>query len=77
MTLSVAPDDIVQRHADVASDARAPLLVLEPLGEFLDDHGLGSGGIEELAQRLEDEQRRARVGRHVRVALDDVIGRNR
>ena len=45
MTLSVAPDDIVRRHADVASSARAPLLVLEPLQEFLDEHGLGSGEI--------------------------------
>jgi aminoglycoside phosphotransferase (APT) family kinase protein len=38
-----APDDIVRRHADVASDARPPLLVLEPLREFLDAHGLGAG----------------------------------
>jgi aminoglycoside phosphotransferase (APT) family kinase protein len=41
----VAPDDIVERHADVAPDARPPLLVLEPLRAFLDEHGLGSGEI--------------------------------
>jgi aminoglycoside phosphotransferase (APT) family kinase protein len=38
-----APDDIVATHADVAPDARPPLLVLEPLREFLDAHGLGAG----------------------------------
>jgi aminoglycoside phosphotransferase (APT) family kinase protein len=38
-----APDDIVLTHADVAPDARPPLLVLEPLREFLDAQGLGSG----------------------------------
>jgi aminoglycoside phosphotransferase (APT) family kinase protein len=38
-----APDDIVARHVDVAPDARPPLLVLEPLREFLDAHGLGAG----------------------------------
>jgi aminoglycoside phosphotransferase (APT) family kinase protein len=45
MSPAVAPDDIVHSHADVASGARPPLLVLEPLRAFLDEHGLGSGEI--------------------------------
>ncbi|HEY3828105.1 MAG TPA: phosphotransferase family protein [Solirubrobacteraceae bacterium] len=43
MSAPTAPDDIVRTHADVAPDARPPLLVLEPLREFLDAHGLGAG----------------------------------
>jgi aminoglycoside phosphotransferase (APT) family kinase protein len=43
MSAPAAPDDIVATHADVAPDARPPLLVLEPLREFLDAHGLGAG----------------------------------
>lgn len=46
MSASVAPDDIVNRHGDVAQGAREPLLVLEPLERFLDEHGLGEGAIE-------------------------------
>jgi aminoglycoside phosphotransferase (APT) family kinase protein len=46
MTLSVARDDIVDSHAEVGPDARPPLLVLEPLKAFLDEHGLGEGEIE-------------------------------
>jgi len=38
-----APDDVVQTHADVSPAARPPLIVVEPLREFLDAHGLGSG----------------------------------
>ncbi len=45
MSAAVAPDDIVERHADVAPSARPPLLVLEPLRAFLDEHDLGSGDI--------------------------------
>ncbi|MFZ1927166.1 MAG: phosphotransferase family protein [Solirubrobacteraceae bacterium] len=45
MSAAVAPDDIVERHADVASGARPPLLVLEPLRAFLDEHDLGAGEI--------------------------------
>jgi aminoglycoside phosphotransferase (APT) family kinase protein len=46
MTVSRAPDDVVERHAEVAADARPPLLVLEPLEAFLDEHGLGEGAID-------------------------------
>jgi aminoglycoside phosphotransferase (APT) family kinase protein len=46
MTLSVARDDIVYSHAEVGPDARPPLLVLEPLKAFLDEHRLGEGEIE-------------------------------
>src|ERR1700726_2470498 len=46
MTLSVARDDIVDSHAEVGPDARVPLLVLEPLEHFLDEHGIGTGEIE-------------------------------
>jgi aminoglycoside phosphotransferase (APT) family kinase protein len=42
--MSLAPDDIVATRADVAAGARDPLLVVEPLVEFLDAHGLGPGG---------------------------------
>ena len=45
MSAAVAPDDIVETRADVATGARPPLLVLEPLRDFLDEHGLGAGGI--------------------------------
>ncbi len=45
MSPAVAPDDIVHSHADVAPDARPPLLVLEPLQTFLEEHGLGAGEI--------------------------------
>jgi aminoglycoside phosphotransferase (APT) family kinase protein len=45
MSASIAPDDIVQTHAEVAPGARAPLLVLDPLARFLDEHGIGSGEI--------------------------------
>jgi aminoglycoside phosphotransferase (APT) family kinase protein len=46
MALSVAPDDIVNTPAEAAGNERPPLLVLEPLGRFLDQHGLGEGAIE-------------------------------
>ncbi len=36
MSVTLAPDDIVHTHAEGAANAREPLLVLEPLIEFLD-----------------------------------------
>jgi aminoglycoside phosphotransferase (APT) family kinase protein len=45
MSAAIAPDDIVATHADIAPNAREPLLVLEPLAAFLDQHGIGSGEI--------------------------------
>jgi aminoglycoside phosphotransferase (APT) family kinase protein len=38
-----APDDVVATHAAAAGNAREPLLVVEPLRAFLDEHGLGTG----------------------------------
>src|SRR2546427_13059607 len=46
MALSVAPDDIVNSPAEARGNARPPLLVLEPLREFLDERGLGEGEIQ-------------------------------
>jgi aminoglycoside phosphotransferase (APT) family kinase protein len=45
MSAQIAPDDIVQTHADGEANDRHPLLVLEPLEAFLDEHGIGSGEI--------------------------------
>jgi len=45
MTVAPAPDDIVATHAEAERNDRVPLLVLEPLAAFLDQHGLGSGPI--------------------------------
>ncbi len=46
MSAAVAPDDIVRTHSDAADNARPPLLVIEPLRAFLDEHGIGEGEIE-------------------------------
>src|SRR6266566_8929185 len=46
MALSVAPDDIVNTPAEARGNERPPLLVLEPLREFLDRHGLGEGEVQ-------------------------------
>lgn len=46
MSVAVAPDDIVQTRADVQPGAREPLLVLDALQRFLDEHGIGEGPIE-------------------------------
>jgi aminoglycoside phosphotransferase (APT) family kinase protein len=40
MPVALAPDDIVRTHADAAANAREPLIVLEPLIEWLDAQGL-------------------------------------
>ena len=45
MTVAPAPDDIVATHAEAERNERVPLLVLEPLAAFLDEHGLGAGPI--------------------------------
>jgi aminoglycoside phosphotransferase (APT) family kinase protein len=42
----IAPDDLVSTHEQGAANERAPLLVLDPLRAFLDEHGLGSGEVE-------------------------------
>jgi aminoglycoside phosphotransferase (APT) family kinase protein len=46
MSMTIAPDDIVRTHAEASANARVPLLVLEPLREFLDEHDLGEGDLE-------------------------------
>jgi aminoglycoside phosphotransferase (APT) family kinase protein len=46
MSAAIAPDDIVHTTADGERNSRVPLLVLEPLERFLDEHGIGSGEIE-------------------------------
>jgi aminoglycoside phosphotransferase (APT) family kinase protein len=46
MSASIASDDIVRSAADAKANSRPPLLVLEPLERFLDEHGLGAGVIE-------------------------------
>jgi aminoglycoside phosphotransferase (APT) family kinase protein len=40
MPVTLAPDDVVQTHQEGADNEREPLLVLEPLREFLSAHGL-------------------------------------
>jgi aminoglycoside phosphotransferase (APT) family kinase protein len=40
MSVTIAPDDIVRTHADGAANTREPLLVMDPLIEFLAGHGL-------------------------------------
>jgi len=42
-THALAPDDVVRTHAQSAAQEREALLVLEPLLEFLDARGIGSG----------------------------------
>lgn len=42
----LAEDDVVARHEDAEGAARPPLVVLEPLAEFLDGAGIGSGEME-------------------------------
>jgi aminoglycoside phosphotransferase (APT) family kinase protein len=41
----IAPDDIVRTHEEAAANDRPPLVVTEPLERFLDENGLGSGGL--------------------------------
>jgi aminoglycoside phosphotransferase (APT) family kinase protein len=46
VTVAPAPDDIVRSHDDAEANDRPPLLVVEPLLAFLDEHGIGSGDID-------------------------------
>jgi len=46
---ATAPDDVVHTFEGAERNARPPLLVAAPLGRFLDEHGLGTGPIEEVA----------------------------
>jgi aminoglycoside phosphotransferase (APT) family kinase protein len=41
----IAPDDIVANPAEAQANSRPPLLMLDPLAEFLDEHGIGEGAI--------------------------------
>jgi aminoglycoside phosphotransferase (APT) family kinase protein len=43
MSATLAPDDVVRTQAEAQGNAREPLLVLEPLAEFLRAHGLDAG----------------------------------
>ena len=43
MAHEIAPDDIVRTAEEGTANDRPPLLVLEPLLAFLDEHGLGAG----------------------------------
>ena len=45
MSAPVAPDDIVRTTEDGQANSRPPLLVLDPLQAFLDEHGLGHGEV--------------------------------
>jgi aminoglycoside phosphotransferase (APT) family kinase protein len=40
MAATLAPDDVVRTHAEASANEREPLLVLEPLAEFLKANGL-------------------------------------
>jgi aminoglycoside phosphotransferase (APT) family kinase protein len=44
MSLAVAPDDIVRTRGEGAANSREPLLVLDPLREFLTGAGLAAPG---------------------------------
>jgi aminoglycoside phosphotransferase (APT) family kinase protein len=44
MTVTPAPDDIVETHAQASANDREPLLVLGPLREFLTAQGLSAPG---------------------------------
>jgi aminoglycoside phosphotransferase (APT) family kinase protein len=46
MPVAPAPDDVVATHAEAERNDRPPLLVVQPLLRFLDEHGLGSGDLE-------------------------------
>jgi aminoglycoside phosphotransferase (APT) family kinase protein len=39
----IAPDDIVRNEQEAQRNSRPPLLMLDPLEAFLDEHGIGEG----------------------------------
>jgi aminoglycoside phosphotransferase (APT) family kinase protein len=43
VSIPIAPDDIVRTPDEAAGNDRPPLLVLDPLEAFLDEHGIGEG----------------------------------
>jgi len=45
MSTASAPDDILATHEQARGNSRPPLLVLEPLRDFLDANDLGAGRI--------------------------------
>ena len=55
MSIPIAPDDIVDSAAEAQANSRPPLLVLEPLRAFLDEHGIGEGEL--LATPIGDGHR--------------------
>jgi aminoglycoside phosphotransferase (APT) family kinase protein len=46
MSAPAAPDDVVRTHAEAQGTARPPLIVLDPLRDFLDAANLGEGELE-------------------------------
>ena len=54
MSTTLAPDDIVRTHGDIGHDAREPLLVLDPLVEFLKRHDIGPADGELAAHPVGD-----------------------
>ena len=53
VSASIAPDDIVRTSAEAETNSRPPLLVLEPLTRFLDEHALGAGADARAAAYVE------------------------
>ena len=51
--------DIVERRTDANDAARTPLLILEAVRSFLDEHALGTGALQ--AHRIGDDG----PGRHL------------
>ncbi len=45
MSAPIAPDDIVRTEREAEGNSRPPLLVIDPLIAFMDEHGLGEGEI--------------------------------
>ena len=74
-------EEIVDTPAQAAAQELAPLLVREPLAEFLDGAGLGEGpveaervGVEEGGQRLAHQQGRQIERGGLRLGVDDLDG---